>query len=152
MTLYAQRWCVSVERQCPSPGASISLLAVHLTRPQASLSSSTLSASRVLHSAELTRAFRYGFSSITHQGLGVFSTQLQKKLTAVLCATYVCLFLRYKLYPCLYIDTYNSEISQSVLTVMILTASTVEKFTYYLQHFRLEKKCIWAECYQTSHP
>lgn len=61
-----------------------------------------------------------GFSSVTHQGLGVSSTQSQKQITAVTCASYVCIFLRFKLYTCLYINAGNCEISQSVLTGMTL--------------------------------
>lgn len=61
-----------------------------------------------------------GFANVTHQGLRVSPTQPQKQITAVTCASYACLFLRYKLHTCLYINAGNSEMSQSVLMGMTL--------------------------------
>ena len=61
-----------------------------------------------------------GFANVTHQGLRVSPTQPQKQITAVTCASYACLFLRYKLHTCLYINAGNSEMSQSFLMGMTL--------------------------------
>ena len=131
--VYVQRCCASGELQCPSLGISVSPQAMGTDKGATLLSSTTfcsssylvLSFSQLLFYLLLSSSLGWvdqgsqmplGFSNVTHQGLGVSSAQPQKQIPAVTSASYVCLFLRFKLYTCLYINAGNSETSQSVLT------------------------------------
>lgn len=83
-----------------------------------------------------------GFLNVTHQKLGVFSSQLQNKLPAVMFVSFVGT-------SCM--PSWNSSISFDCYDN--LTAATwLEGLHIDLQSFRLKKESIWAACYQTSHP